>query len=169
METHSNDTLVCRRAVPDDAEPIADIYNQGMEDRIATFETRLRNGKDVREWINTDYPVVVGTVGTDVISFAVAHQYSSRECYLGIGEFSVYVRRDMRGRGIGHNTMQYFIHECRESGMWKLVSRVFPENSASRKMLRSLGFREVGVYRNHAKLDGIWKDVVIVEYLIDQK
>lgn len=169
MKDPSSINLEFRRAVSGDADAIANIYNQGIEDRTATFETRLRTGKDVVEWMNSRYPVVVGTEVAEVVSFAVAHQYSTRECYRGIGEFSVYVRRDERGKGIGYETMKYFIHECEKSGMWKLVSRVFPENSTSRGMLRSLGFREVGIYRNHAKLDDVWKDVVIVEYLIDHK
>ena len=58
------------------------------------------------------------------------------------------------------------IDECERRGLWKLVSRVFPENEASLALCRSLGFRDVGVYRRHAKLDGEWRDVVIVERLL---
>jgi phosphinothricin acetyltransferase len=62
--------------------------------------------------------------------------------------------------------MSALIESCERAGFWKLVSRVFPENTASRALLASLGFTEAGVYRKHARLDGVWRDVVIVERLI---
>ena len=160
--------ITTRRAEVDDLSEIALIYNQGIEDRIATFETAMRKGGDLKEWLDSGYPVVVGVLDADVVSFGVAHRYSMRDCYSGIGEFSVYVRRDRRGHGIGKRTMVGLIEECESAGLWKLVSRVFPENLSSRGMLRSLGFREVGIYRKHARLDGVWRDVIIVELLLGE-
>jgi L-amino acid N-acyltransferase YncA len=64
--------------------------------------------------------------------------------------------------------MAALLESAEASGYWKLVSRVFPENMASRALLRKLGFREVGVYEKHARLDGIWRDVVIVERLLPE-
>jgi phosphinothricin acetyltransferase len=98
-----------------------------------------------------------------VIAWAGASEYRPRDAYAGIAEFSVYVDRDARGTGAGSAAMRGLIDACAEKGFWKLVSRVFPENTASRRLLASLGFREVGTYERHAKLDGEWKDVVIVE------
>jgi len=81
----------------------------------------------------------------------------------------VYVARAERGRGAGRLAMQTLIDEARKAGFWKLVSRVFVENAASRALIRSVGFREVGVYERHAQLQGTWRDVVIVEgSLIDR-
>jgi phosphinothricin acetyltransferase len=155
--------------VPDDAQAIAEIYNQGIDDRIATFETAHRSADDISAWFGTRYPVIVVTEGDkgSVIAFASTSMYRPRECYAGIAEFSVYVARSARGRGAGRLAMEALIAEAERMGFWKLVSRVFPDNIASLKLLRTLGFREVGVYERHARLDGIWRNVVIVERLLD--
>ncbi len=155
-----------RTATPDDAAAIAQIYNQGIEDRVATFETRLRSPEEVRAWFDGLHPIVVAEDETGVIAFASTSSYRQRACYAGIAECSVYVRRDARGRGAGRVTLQALIAAAEEAGFWKLVSRVFVENAASRAMLRPLGFREVGIYEKHGKLDGVWRDVVIVERLL---
>ncbi len=102
----------------------------------------------------------------EVIAYASTSSYRPRACYAGIVEFSVYVRRDWRGRGAGWLALSQLIQECKTAGFWKLVSRVFVENMASRASLQKMGFREVGVYEKHGQLDGFWKDVVIVEYLL---
>jgi len=82
---------------------------------------------------------------------------------VGIAEVSVYVAREFRRRGAGRIALSELINQAKAKGFWKLVSRVFPENQASRALIRSLGFREVGIYEKHGKLDGRWRDVVIVE------
>jgi len=155
-----------RIAIAGDAAAIAEIYNQGIEDRIATFETRPRSSDDVCAWFAGPYPVVVVEDSEQVIAFAATSTYRPRECYAGIAEFSVYVARSARGRGAGRLAMQALIEAAEAAGFWKLVSRVFVENRASLGLLRSLGFREVGVYEKHAQLDGAWRDVVIVERMI---
>jgi L-amino acid N-acyltransferase YncA len=160
-----------RPARSDDAAAIARIYNQGIEDGLATFETRPRTADEVEGWLEEDVPVVVGEDDgeVEVVAFAAAHPYRpARECYAGIGEFSIYVAREARGRGAGKATLRALAAECGRRGYWKLLSRVFPENEASLALCRSLGFREVGVYRRHGKLDGEWKDVVIVELLVGE-
>ncbi len=156
-----------RLATVEDAEAIAAIYNQGIEDRVATFETALRSAADIKGWFSKSHAVVVvDEVGT-VVAFAATFLYRERACYAGVREFSVYVERDWRGRGAGRMAMKGLIEESKKRGDWKLLSRVFPENTQSLKLLYSLGFREVGTYKRHAKLDGAWRDVVIVEFLIE--
>ncbi len=155
-----------RRATPADSDSIAEIYNQGIEDRIATFETVSRTGNDIRKWFDGVHPIVVAESAGSIVSFAATFPYSNRECYSGIAEFSVYVKREMRGIGAGKAVMKLLIEESGCSGFHKLVSRVFTENSPSRSLLGSLGFREVGIYEKHARLDGKWRDAVIVECLI---
>jgi phosphinothricin acetyltransferase len=157
---------VTRTALPADAVAIARIYNEGIDDRVATFETEPRAAEDIAEWLEDDLPLVVVESDGEIIAWAVAHPYRDREAYAGVGEFSVYVARTARGQGFGRAAVQALIDECERRGLWKLVSRVFPENEASLALCRSLGFREVGVYRRHAKLDGEWRDVVIVERLL---
>jgi L-amino acid N-acyltransferase YncA len=155
-----------RIASPDDAGALAAIYNQGIEDRVATFETRPRSAEDVRAWFDGTHPIVVVEDDGRIIAFASTSTYRPRECYAGIAEFSVYVARDARRHGAGRVAMEALIRETERAGFWKLVSRVFTENTASLHLLRSIGFREVGTYEKHAKLDGTWRDVVIVERMI---
>ena len=160
--------LSARAATPEDAARIAQIYNEGIEDRVGTFETRPRTEDDVRTWFDDRHPIVVVEDGGLVIAFASTSTYRARECYAGIAEFSVYVARDGRGRGAGRIVMDALIEACIPAGIWKLVSRVFVENAASRALLKSVGFREVGIYKKHAQLVGQWRDAVIVERLIPE-
>jgi phosphinothricin acetyltransferase len=161
--------LTTRAAAEGDAAAVARIYNEGIEDRVATFETEPRTADDRREAIAAArgrLPFVVALDGDEVVGFASAGAYRSRPCYRGVGEFSVYVGRSHRGRGVGRVLLIALIDEAERLGFWKLVSRIFPENAASRGLCRAMGFREVGVYEKHGKLDGVWKDCVIVERLI---
>ena len=158
-----------RAAQLDDSITLADIYNQGIEERIATFETRPRSPEDIMGWFDKQHPIVVMEEAGKIIGFASTSDYrKNRECYAGIAEFSVYVAREARGRGVGKLVLEALINEAGKAGFWKLVSRVFVENSASLSLLRSVGFREVGIYVKHAKLEGVWRDVVIVERLIEK-
>ncbi len=154
---------------PEDAEAIARIYNEGIAGRLATFETRERTAADVEAWLDEGFPlVVVEDDGGAVLAWASAPPYRAhRDVYRGVGDFSVYVAVEARGRGAGRMAMEALAAEARARGFWKLVSRIFPENEASLALCRSLGFREVGVYRRHARLDGVWRDVVVVELLLD--
>ena len=154
-------------AIPNDAAAIAHIYNQGIEDRVATFETRLRTVEEVKGWFDGIHPIIVVENNHEIIAFASTSSYSNRDCYAGIAECSVYVKRAMRGCRAGRLALEALIRAAEEAGFWKLVSRVFVENKPSRALIRSLGFREVGIYEKHAKLDGVWHDVIIVERLIE--
>jgi len=158
--------MTARLATPADAAEVARIYNQGIEDRIATFETRPRSAEDVRGWFDGAHPIVVVEDAGRILGFASTSTYRPRECYARVAEFSVYVARDARGRGVGRLALRELIAAAARAGLGKLVSRIFPENHASRAVCRVLGFREVGVYENHGQLDGAWKDCVIVERLL---
>jgi len=159
--------LHARRATPADAPAIAEIYNQGIADRVATFETSPRTAEDILTWFDGTHPIVVVEDDQAIVAFASTSTYRPRACYAGIAEFSVYVARAQRGRGAGRLAMEALIAESEQAGLWKLVSRVFVENTPSRSLLGALGFREVGIYEKHGRLDGGWRDVVIVERLIE--
>ncbi|MGA8756946.1 MAG: arsinothricin resistance N-acetyltransferase ArsN1 family A [Stellaceae bacterium] len=160
--------LRTRAATLADAAVIAAIYNDGILDRVATFETEPRSSGQIAEWFTGRQLVIVAeTAVTGPVAFAASFPYSARACYAGIGEFSVYVRRDYRGRGAGRAVLAGLIEAATAAGLHKLTSRVFPENAASRALLRSLGFAEIGIHRRHGKLDGVWRDCVIVERLLD--
>jgi L-amino acid N-acyltransferase YncA len=167
------ETVTIRPATTDDAAAIAEIYNQGIRARIATFETEERTADERRAWLashSAHYPVVVATIGENgqerVVGWASTSEYSSRACYAGVAEFSIYIHEDMRGKGVGIVLLNGLIDASERAGLWKLLSRVFPENAASRAVCKKAGFREVGIHEKHAKLDGVWKDNVIVERLI---
>jgi L-amino acid N-acyltransferase YncA len=159
-------TIHARAATPADAEAIARIYNQGIADRVATFETRPRSAEEVARWFDGVHPVVAVERSGERIAFASTSSYRPRECYAGVAEFSVYVDRSARGKGVGRAALEALLPAARGAGLHKLVSRVFLDNAASLRLLESLGFRQVGVYRRHAQLEGLWRDVVIVELLL---
>jgi L-amino acid N-acyltransferase YncA len=161
-----------RLATRADAAAIAGIYNQGIEERTATFETDLRSEEEVIAWFESRHPIVVVETRANeddltqaplVVAFARTSEYRPRECYRGVFEFAVYTDHVFRRRGAGALAMRELITHARAGGAWKLLSRIFVENDGSRALMASLGFREVGTYFRHAKLDGKWRDVVIVE------
>ena len=158
--------MVIRPAQLGDAAAIAEIYNEGIRGRMATFETRERTAGDVEHWFSARHPILVAERDGKVIGFIAASAYRARDCYRGIAEFSVYVAGSEQGRRVGDSLMTEFLPALEQAGFWKVLSRIFPENGASRALCRRHGFREVGVYHRHAQLDGKWRDVVIVERLL---
>jgi phosphinothricin acetyltransferase len=158
-----------RLATAADAPAIAAIYNEGIEDRIATFETEPRTVEQITRQLaekGDRFPTVVAERHGEVIAWASAGPYRSRLAYAGIAEHSVYVARSARGEGAGRIALEALCRAYAERGFWKLVSRIFPENTASLAVHERCGFRVVGVYERHGKLDGTWRDCVIVERLL---
>lgn len=163
--------LQSRVASLEDAAAITRIYNQGIEERIATFETDPRSVEQIEAQLREKgdrYPTVVVERDGEIVAWAGFGGYRSRPCYAGIGEHSVYVAREARGAGAGLVALQALVTAAEERGFWKLLSRIFPENVASLALHRKAGFREVGVYHRHGKLDGEWRDCVIVEKLLGE-
>jgi L-amino acid N-acyltransferase YncA len=157
-----------RPATRADAGAITRIYNEGIRGRGATFETRERVETDVLSWFDDPrFPILVATDGDLVVGWAAASAYRARACYAGIAEYSIYVATSCHGRGVGRLLMPALLEALAAAGFWKVLSRLFPANTASRALCTRFGFREVGVYERHAQLDGVWRDVVIVERLLD--
>jgi phosphinothricin acetyltransferase len=158
-----------RNARPDDATAIAAIYNAGIRARTATFETRERTTADVEAWFAADTPpILVAERDGRILGWIAASAYRPRVCYAGIAEFSVYVDPAEQGRRVGDSLIRAFLPALEGAGYWKVLSRIFPENVASLALCRRHGFREVGRYERHARLDGVWRDVVIVERLLGE-
>ena len=164
--------LATRLAMPADAAAIAAIYNEGIADRIATFETEPRTAAQIEVQLRDKgdrFPTVVAERAGRVVAWATAGPYRSRPAYAGVAEHSVYVARDARGTGAGRAALEALCRAYAERGFWKVVSRIFPENAASLALHERCGFRVVGVYQRHGKLDGAWRDCVIVERLLDER
>ena len=170
-ETIQPEPFRIRLASGADAAAVAAIYNQGIEERAATFETGPRTPEELAQRIAEDpqrFPVLVAEDATGVLGWSSIGAYRPRACYAGVGEFSVYIDRAARGRGVGRALVAALIAEATTRGYWKLLSRIFTFNTASLALCRSLGFREVGTYERHGCLEGRWLDVVIVERLIPE-
>src|SRR5262245_2294820 len=103
--------MLVRPATLADTAAIAEIYNEGILDRVATFETRLRTAADVEAWFDGMHPIVVAEHGGRVVGFAATFEYRPRECYRGIAEVSVYVARQARRRGVGRLVLTAVIDE----------------------------------------------------------
>ena len=163
-------TLEIRNAIPADAARVAEIYNSGIRARIATFETRERSTTDILEWFSTpQFPFLVAVQDEAVLGWIRASSYRARAGYVGIAEYSVYVAPEATGQRVGDALMTTFLPALEAAGFWKVLSRLFPENGASRTLCQRHDFREVGMYERHAKLEGVWKDTVIVERLLNPR
>jgi L-amino acid N-acyltransferase YncA len=155
-----------RPATEADAAAVARIYDAGIDGRNATFETAHRSVDEMAQRIcetRAPYAFLVADDG-EVRGWAATSPYAARAAYAGVAEFSVYV--DVPGRGTGRAVLTALLERAEAAGLHKVTSRVFVENSASRALMRSLGFREVGTHLRHAQLDGRWRDVVTVEVLL---
>ena len=158
-----------RLAEPADAPRIADIYNAGIAERSSTFETSPRQTPDVLDWLGAGerFPVLVAEEG-NVIGWARIAAYSERPAYAGVGEVSVYVDPDARGRGVGTALLEGLGRHARELGYWKLTGKLFPENEPSVRLVRRNGWRNVGLHLRHGRLEGRWRDVLVMERLLGE-
>ena len=160
--------LYLRAAEAGDAAAVAAIYNDGIADRLATFETRPREPAEIEAWLEDGLPFLVAVAGDEVVGWARVSPYSDRCVYQGVGEHGVYVARAARGGGAGRRLLAALCDEAERAGLYKLTSRIFTDNAASRAVHLAAGFEEVGVQRRHGRLDGRWKDCVLVERLLGE-
>jgi L-amino acid N-acyltransferase YncA len=159
-------SIVIRTAATSDAAAVARIYNDGIADRLATFETRPRSPDEVAGWLAQGLPFLVAENAGQVVGWARVSPYSDRCVYDGVGEHGVYVARSARGAGLGRMLLEALCDEATARGFYKLTSRVFADNAPSRAAHVAAGFEEVGIQRRHGRLDGRWKDCVLVERLL---
>ncbi len=158
-----------RPASPRDAGAICEIYNQGIEDRIATLETRLRTPEERRGWLEargSRHPVVVCEQDGAVCGWASLNSFNPREAYDHVADFSIYVERDSRGRGVGAALLAHLETLAAWHGYHKLALAMFPSNTPGIALYQRRGFREVGIYREHGRIDGRWVDILIMEKIL---
>jgi L-amino acid N-acyltransferase YncA len=159
-----------RAATQADAAAICEIYNQGIEDRLATLETELRTPDERRQWLasrSPRHPVIVAEApGAGPIAWGSLNVFNPREAYRHVADISVYVERAWRGKGAGRVVLARLIELGGEHGFHKLVLSAFPFNRAGVALYERLGFRTVGIYAEQGLLDGAWVDTIIMERLL---
>jgi len=161
-----------RPATEADAAAICQIYNQGIEDRLATLETELRTADERRQWLKARsprHPVIVAEAGQHSpapIAWASLNVFNARDAYRFVADISVYVERQWRGKRAGRALLTRLVELGREHGYHKLVLSAFPFNQAGLALYDKLGFRTVGIYKEQGQLDGAWVDTIIMERLL---
>ena len=181
-----------RSATAEDAAAICLIYNQGIEDRLATLETELRTPDERRQWLSgrsPRHPVIVcelaepGTTwnrpptplpdhaapatttptSARLIAWGSLNVFNARDAYRFVADFSVYVERAHRGKGVGRVLLTRLIELARTHGFHKLVLSAFPFNPGGMALYDRMGFRTVGIYKEQGQLDGRWVDTIVME------
>ena len=158
-----------RPAEPRDAEAIARIYNQGIEERVATLETEPRSVEERRQWLamrGPRHPVIVLERAGEVVGWGSLNPFNPRACYDQVADFSVYVERSARGSGVGRRMLEHLIRQARTLGYHKLVLAALAHNAAGTALYTRVGFRTVGTYCEQGMLDGAWVDVLLMELLL---
>jgi L-amino acid N-acyltransferase YncA/DNA-binding transcriptional ArsR family regulator len=156
------DDVTTRPVTEDDMAAVLAIYDEGLATRNATFETRLPTAEQLRQrWL----PGLAWVAELDgqVVGWTAITPVSTRECYAGVGESSVYVTEAARGRGVGKALLFTQVTEADKAGLWTLQTSIFPENRASLALHHSAGYRTLAVRTRIAKLEGVWRDTVLLE------
>jgi len=159
--------IAIRDLRPDDWPEVSRIYAEGIATRNATFETDVPTWEDWDAAHLAEHRLVAVETG-EVAGWIALAPVSSRCCYAGVAEISAYVAEKARGQGIGAALLESVIESAEAAGIWTLETGVFPENAPSLALLKRFGFREVGVRERIGKLDGVWRDVVLLERRSDR-
>lgn len=159
-------TLTIRPASGDDAAAIGAIYDEAAASGVATFATGPHTEQERREWLTAREwraPVWCGLIGEEIVGWSALAPFSHRPWYSGVAEYTVYVAAGRHGQGIGRRMLGALADEAPAYGYWKLVGMILADNAAGLSLARAAGFREVGTHRAHARREGLWRDVTIVE------
>jgi L-amino acid N-acyltransferase YncA len=153
---------VVRDLRPGDWPEVSRIYAEGIATGNATFETEVPPWEAWNAAHLSAHRFVAERDGR-VCGWIAAAPVSSRCCYTGVAELSVYIGEEARGQGVGSELLRALIESSERAGIWTLQTGVFPENGASLALLRALGFRAVGTQERIGRLHGVWRDVVLLE------
>ena len=156
-----------RRARVADAEAMARIFREGIEDRVATLQTQPPPPEALARLATASEPVLVADRKGELAGWAKVAPYDPvNEYYASVGEATIYVARALRGQGIGSALLEQLCAAAEAAGFHKLTGKVFTTNEASVALFEHHGWSRVGVHRRHGRLDGEWKDVLVVEKLL---
>ncbi|MBT2292913.1 N-acetyltransferase [Paenibacillus albidus] len=162
-------TLTIRQAISEDTESILRIYNQGIEDRIATLETETKDYSYMETWFKDHqgrFSVMVAEREGEVIGWASLNPYSHRCAYNGVADLSVYIDRSFRGQGVGSSLLESLHKVAKENSFYKIILFTFPFNQGGQGLYQKMGYRQVGVFEKQGIMDGQFIDVMIMEKLI---
>jgi phosphinothricin acetyltransferase len=169
MSTAAAEPYPLRLATSDDAAAICEIYNQGIEDRVATLETELRTPEERARWLavrDARQPVLVAEANGHVVAWGSLNVFNPREAYRFVADLSIYVGRSFRGKGVGRVLLARLIELAHGHGYHKIVLSAFPTNAGGMALYEKLGFRTVGIYKEQGMLDGRWVDTIVMERLL---
>lgn len=162
METDSRTGVVLRAMTTDDWPAVERIHAEGIATRNATFESEPPTWAEFDAAHTVDHRLVAEVDGR-VVGWAACSRASSRCVYAGVLEISLYVAADARGHGVGTMLMAALVDRTEAAGIWTLQAGVFPENAGSLALHRRFGFREVGRRERIGQMDGVWRDVILME------
>ena len=162
--------MIIRKIEIKDLLEVLEIYNQGIVDRVATLETRKKDRDYIHSWFNDHQGRYVGLVAENeeknIIGWAAISPYNPRDAYKGVGEISVYIHRDFRGKGAGQKLLKQLEIEALNNNFYKLVLFTFPFNLLGQGLYNKLQYRQVGIFKNQGILDGKFVDVIAMEKIL---
>lgn len=161
---------ITRIANIEDISYITQIYNEGIEDKTATLETKLKTFDEMKDWFlcktHRHKIMVIENEENQIVGWASLNMFNFKDCYQGVADISIYIKRSARGNGTGKILLNYLIKIAKEQGFYKIVLNMVSFNLAAKKLYQSFGFREVGTYINQGILNGKWTDMTIMEKLL---
>ena len=168
--TEKEHNMEIRAAISADTSAIARIYNQGIEDRSATLETDVRTPEERAEWLSARgprHPVLVALdSGGTIVGWGSLNLFNPRPAYAQVVDFSVYVAREQRGRGIGDALLSALEERAHMLGYHKMVLAALPTNAPGMRLYERHDFQKVGIYHEQGMIDDRWVDVIIMEKLL---
>ena len=155
-------TLVVDAMLPEDWPAVKAIHEEGIRTRNATFET-VAPGWETWDAQHLAHCRLVARIDDEVVGWAALAPVSDRCAYGGVAEVSVYVAERTRGHGVGKKLLGALIIDSEREDLWTLQAQIFPENTTSLALFEQKGFRTVGTRERLGEMDGVWRDVVLLE------
>lgn len=169
MTSSSTWPAAIRLVRPEDLQVVLRIYNEGIEDRLATLETEPKDFAYIEEWFAAHrkrYKALAAERSGEVVGWAALNPYSPRSAYDGVADLSIYIGRAHRGTGVGTQLLAAVEQQARRESFRKIVLATFPFNPAGQRLYRKSGYRTVGTFEKQGILDGREIDVTIMEKLL---
>ena len=162
-----------RKAKTEDVPAITEIFNQGIEDGVATLETRKQKEEDILAWLENRDPRYLVIVAEDqdgqVCGYASLNKFNFKSAYTGVADISIYIGRSCRGKGVGQILLEKLFQEAKDAGFYKLVLNVISKNTGAQKFYEKMGYQYVGVYKDQGMINGEWVDAIIMEKFLIEK